>query len=949
MNTERHPNSGPLFQGLENSRPSASKAWKTGVAAPLLASALAATAAAGVGQPVRPVPDAEHRAWLAAAPVLPIELDLGLDLRLIDFVDCTNPGTPHDFLDQGTSRVVVGPAGRYRITAPHRHAFFSYGFRTAGRDNPILLVIEYPDDDDRVISFMTHDSMRATRPHLSFSQETGVYTGGAFPRSNRMRYFTLVSWPQDDWSPLLTLNFGRTGGGGAAARFWVYAIERFHSAALETTEGAGRQLDMFFPLAFLAVRDNFGWRSPRSVEHLADYLQWLGLNRVTMMVYANQSWGALCTIPAWDAKDDGYLEKILTTLDQRGGIRFIAGIVADGMYGNVTAEGKKVAEMEPAEARNVILKGLDEFIERYGGHSSLGGLAFGSMEAVGFMDMLRTKGLLEEAVAHVKARRPDWDVITYVGNYYLQTPHFQGRNGPTTAAVIREWETSTVPWLDFIGAKIAENWRNWKRDPNELQAVPGFHVYEMFHPDDHRLHDLYRQEPRAPIFFDTERSPNRGAKVSRAAIFGTFTEGFIGLHKDVNWHYTKPWTAPEFNPPEALGMSAFARALGLRDRVALSAGGWSVKYFGLDPHIRRFARHYRRLPAADMVDAPAPPECDYVVVRWVKQGERRHLYALSLIPFDSTVKVDGREIALQPFDLVSWTDESDGAPKVEGAPPETFRTWVQARLDRYDALRAAVAQLDPAAAPDCYLRHGEAARAAFAQGRVRTADDLLGLGLPNELELRRQILDRPQMTARPTTARIVVNGDTNDWPDDIPPIVSEDGAGIAGHIYFPNSWTGPDDLSARVRLAHDGANLYVLVEVRDDRPHEKDNVRISFSKTGYRDWRADDVKFDLNLQVRRPGEQPTTATQGSARTAARQTLDGFIVEASVPLATLGVTPGGEVGMHVVVQDVDVTDNLSKHAWAVKQALLIPHAPNFAFWSDARNSGRVFVAPVTPGH
>jgi len=930
------------FQGLEAARSVSSKAWKTPVRlSAALALLLGSPALGGVGERVRAVPEAEHRAWLAAAPAVPVELDLGLDLRLIDFVDCADPRTPHDFLDSGTSRIVEGAAGRYRVTAPHRHAFFSYGYRTAGRDRPVLLVIEYPDDADRVISFMTHDSMRATRPHLSFSQETGVYTGGAFPRSNRMRYFTLVSWPQDDWSPLLTMNFGRSGGGGAAARFWVYAIERFPPAAIESPPGGGRELDMFFPLAFLAVRDNFGWQSAQSVDHLADYLQWLGLNRVTMMVYANQDWGAMCTIPAWDANDGGYLEKILSTLDRRDGLRFIAGIVADGMYGHVTSGGKKISEMEPAEARAALLKGLDEFIDRYGGHASLGGLAFGSMEAIGFTDLLRRQGLLEEVVAHVKARRPDWEVLTYVGNWRLQAPHFNAPNALTAGAVVREWEASDAPWLAFVGAQVAKNWRNWSRVPNELGDLPGFHVYEMFHPDDHRLHDLYRQEPRAAVYFDTERSPARGANVPYAAIFGTFTEGFIGLHANVNWHYTKPWVAPEFNPPEALGMSAFARALALRDRAAISAGGWSVKYFGLDPHVRRFARHFRGLPRVDLADAPAPPESDYALVRWVRHGGRRHVAVLSLIPFDSTVRVDGREIALRPFDLVSWADDSAAAPTVEGVSPPAFRQWVGERLDRYDALRETVARLDPTAAPEPYRRHGAAARAAFAQGRLRTADDLLGQGIPAELELRRQILDRPRFSAHRTTAPIVVDGSADDWPPEAPTIVSDDGSGLAGHIFFPNSWTGPTDLSARLRLAHDGANLYILADVSDDRRHAKDNLRLSFSRTGYRDWRSDEVKFDLDFQVPRPGETSAMAEPGrGARTAARARDGGYIVEASVPLTSLRVAPGDEVGLLVSIQDVDVTDNLASHAWAVKQALLIPHAPNFTYWNDARNAGRV---------
>ena len=40
-------------------------------------------------------------------------------------------------------------------------------------------------------------------------------------------------------------------------------------------------------------------------------------------------------------------------------------------------------------------------------------------------------------------------------------------------------------------------------------------------------------------------------------------------------------------------------------------------------------------------------------------------------------------------------------------------------------------------------------------------------------------------------------------------IYADTGDFLACHLYFPNSWTGPDDLSARLRLANDGKTLYV--------------------------------------------------------------------------------------------------------------------------------------------
>ncbi len=904
------------------------------------------------GQPVKAVPEAAMARIVDQAPKLPTEMDLGLKTRLIDFIDCTKADDPHDFIDLGSSRVIEGKAGNYRVTAPHRHAFFSYGFRTAGKDKPVLIVIEYPDDEERVISFMTHDSRRAERPHHSFSQETGVYTGGQYPLSNKMRYFTLISWPQDDWSPLLVMNFGNVGGAGAASRIWVYAIDEFEPLDVDApADGPQRQLDMFFPLAFLAKRDNFGWQSPKSIEHMVDYMKQIGLTRATMMVYANQGWGAMCTIPAWDADDKGNLDDILTQMDRKGGVKLIAGIVAEGMYGVVKAGGKPVAEMEPEELQAIIIKGLDQFIDRYGKYESMGGLAFGSMEAVGFMDLLRDKGVLQQVVAHVKQRRPDWEVVTYVGNFYLQNPHFGGKQSPTAWEVISQWEASAADggnkrdlrdgWPEVMGRRVVENWQRWKRDPAELSKVEGLDVYEMFMPDDHRLHGLYRVLPRQAMLLDTETNQyrSRHADTPYAAIFGTFTEGYIGLHKQVNWHYTKPWTAPEFNPPAEIGMGAWTRALGLRDRTAISAGGWSVKYFGLEPQMRRFARNFRRLPAVEMTDVENLP-VDTVRLRWVMHQGKRYVAVISMIPFDSQVTVDGREINLPPYELVSFVDEGQSAPKLEGQPPANYRQWVADRIARYAALLKEVRALNSEAAPAAYDAVLARAQKALEQGRLWRADHELGAGLLGELELRRNILKPVQFRAKRVDQAPAIDGDLGDWPAAIEPLVADNTRWLAGHVYFTNDWLGANDLSARLHLAHDGTHLLLGVQVRDDVHADKDVIRLALSKGGYLDWRGPQQKFDLDLQMSSPkGDEPVISNRNGIRMAIRRQQGGYVIEAAIPLLEAKF-PGGKLGLLVAISDVDTLVNKSSHSWAVKQIMLIPNEPNYPYWNDARTAGEV---------
>lgn len=912
---------------------------------------------------IRPVALDKLQAIVASAPSCPARAveELGLKAHLIDYIDFTRSDDPHDMRDQGTSKVGRGPAGTYRITAPHHHAFFSYGFRTAGRDRPVLLVIEYPDDADRVISFMTHDSMRSWLEHTSFSQETGVYTGGAMPLSGKMKYFTLVSWPQDDWSPILVLNWTRANQSAAASRMWVYAIDEFSEPAANPPEPANqRVLDAFFPLSFLATRDNFGWKSPKSVEHMADYMKLIGVGRVTMMVYyAPGLWGPACTIPSWDTGEKKDLDDILSILDRVGGIGLIAGIVTDGMYGKTVAGGKAVADMPPKEAREVILKGLGEFVDRYGKYKSLRGIALGSMETIGFYDMLQAKGIADDVVAYIEERRPDWDVITYVGNIHLQVPYFGGGYGsPTTWDVLNRWEQSPKPWTQHLAAEVLADWKLWKHLPSDLKKIPGLQVYEQFAPDDHRLHDVYpAEDPRQGFYFDVVRSQGLSADADTpyAAIFSTFTEGHIGLAKDLNFWYSKYWTGPDLNPAAPNGLFGFAQAMAARDRLAFSAGTWSVKYFGLEPAMRRFAAAFRSLPPIEMTEVEQP--VDAVVVRWAAYKGKGYTSIVNRTPFDQTLTVGGREVAVPPYQLSSLVDdETGGPPRVAGKASEAYRAWVAQRIASYRKVLDQVRTLDAAAAPKVYTDVADAAARELEAGNTYAADVALGYGLAEELKLRRDILTPPEMAAPRVASAPPMNGDLDAWPKEASDIRAEDGSNLVAHLFFPTSWSGPDDLSLRMRLAHDGEKLYIGLEVRDqlvtvDTRDSRDNavnrpdgLTIKLSTDGkYLQWRSQDLDPNVIWQIPAPIEKPELTGTGRAgfTWTCRRTKTGYVVEGSAPLSELGVEPGGSLGLIVAVADVDNTKNLMHSSnWARKQALQYPNEPNFVHWKDARNCGKL---------
>jgi len=906
------------------------------------------------------------------APEPSVDLDLGLKLRLIDFIDCTNPNDPHEFRDQGTSKVVEGPAGKYRVTAPHRHAFFSYRHHSPGTDKPMLIVSEYPDDAERTFTFMTWDSTRPGKVHASFSPNPGVYSGYPFPLSNKMQYLTQVSWSRDAWPTLTVANYAPRGGGNAAARrIWVYAIEGgFPTLELDIPDPSNpRILANLHALDRNGTYDTFGHHSKRAhkqgAANMVDYYRYIGVNRVTLMIYANHAWGANCMIPSWDA-DDSYLDEVLQEMDTRGDVGLVAGIVAEGTYGIITHQGTHVRELSDEEFRKVMLKGFEEFLDHYGHYKSLQGIALGSMEAVGFCDLLQERGILEEVVALIKKKRPNLEVITYLGNYMLQKPYFRGPGqvknpgykglfpGPDTLTVINEWENSGQTLDDFLGDSVLKLWKRWGRDPAVRNKIPGLTVYDMYHPDEHRIHQFYTQDPRAMLYFDINNSQQRSDHVASpyAAMFAAFDEGWLGLQPNYNFWYKVTYTVPDEDPAGALALYPFAQVMAHRDRLGISAGTCAAKYFGDEVHIRRFARAYYALPPVQLNDVSGLP-LDTLKVRWVRYQDKRYVSIVSRIPFASEIVVDGNTVRLQPYDLVTLVDEGKVAPKVTGTAPAEYRKWVEERIARFRKLYKKLKALQAEAAPAVYLSVANEAEKLLNKGKAYSADMHLGYGLENELKVRLSVLMPPKLSV-PKIKAPSLNGDLNVWPEGSADVLIEGGKYLTSHLYFPNSWHGAQDLSTRMRLGHDGKKLYVGIEVRDDVIHEKDAAIFNFSKDGYLNWKSRKVDPDLTWKIPAPEAETPASGKGSNgfTYTCRRTPTGYLVEGSAPLDQLGLRKERQqktVGFILQLHDRDGTENLSTkyvpggqrvpRSWALKQSMLYPNRPYFnqMNWTDARNS------------
>lgn len=938
--------------------------------AALLVAAPAVVAFAAAEAPVT-MTDAQLEQVVAGAPTVPVDLGHSLQLKLIDFIDCTNPDDPHDFKDQGTSRVVDAQAGKYRETAAHRHAFFAYRFRSAGKDKPVLIVFEYPDDQERTINFSTHESGLSGAMNIDWSLETGVYSGGPFPLTGQMRYHTFIMWPQDQWPVAMVGNFHRAGHPAAASRIWVYGIEQPLPPVelMPLPYESQRRLGHFTSMHFLATQLYFGLRSPESIEHMLDYFEYVGVNLLSWTVVHNDSWGFSCTIPAWmPDKSPTHLDDVLDAMDNRGGLGFIAGFA----FGErMRLGGKAVADMSPEELRKILIEGFGQFIDRYGRSPSLKGIAIGAQFGSDMMIRLKEKGILADVVASIKKRRPDLQVITYVGGRHLHRQYFDRNVGPSSMTdVIAYWQRIRESWSRYLGNQALSAWKHWGMDPEALRAIEGLTIYEQYQPDDFRIFQTYSQQPRSAVYWDLDASQTRSDHLDtrHAAIWNTHFEGFYGLDPAVNFWYRKHWVAPDFNAPPPYSTYALSRALEHRDRMTLMPGSWNIKTFGWDAAVRRFATAFRTLPPAPMNDMRVRG-LDTVKVRWLFHEGKRYIALLSLIPFPATVTVNEEVVELPPYELVVRVDVPEIAkdeanvqraamPVVSGEPPEAYTAWVSRRVQRMKTLIKQLQAIEPEAVTEAFELPVSVAERALKGGSPHHAEQWASYGLLNELELRERII-------RPVTFRVprveaapAGEGDLDAWPEEAFDHVADTGHQLAGHIFQPNSWSGPEDLSTRVRLCHDGKRLYVGIGVSDSvlaRYEDTENrnnksiqradscqIRLS-TDDGYRKWLAEPaVAPNIVWSIRLPFDGQPTEGKGDAgfTYTCRPTEGGYVVEGSAPLAELGVEAGKTLGFLLMVADVDRTPNLYAASWAAKQAWLFPNRAMFSYWNDARSCGRL---------
>jgi hypothetical protein len=185
-----------------------------------------------------------------------------------------------------------------------------------------------------------------------------------------------------------------------------------------------------------------------------------------------------------------------------------------------------------------------------------------------------------------------------------------------------------------------------------------------------------------------------------------------------------------------------------------------------------------------------------------------------------------------------------------------------------------------------------------------------------------QAVERIEVTQ--VSAAPAIDGSLEDWTI---PVTAE-----SNHlVYSVDGWDRSDDVLAQWYLAWDSANLYLAAQVTDDRHVQTqsgdqifrgDGVSLQIDSDLDGDYgpglNVDDYQINLS-----PGDFASTGPsafrfQGTSsggstgapgheiRVAARQTAGGYLLEAAVPWADLGLTPstGLELGLALNVNDND---------------------------------------------
>ncbi|MGN0852668.1 MAG: LamG-like jellyroll fold domain-containing protein [Kiritimatiellia bacterium] len=163
-----------------------------------------------------------------------------------------------------------------------------------------------------------------------------------------------------------------------------------------------------------------------------------------------------------------------------------------------------------------------------------------------------------------------------------------------------------------------------------------------------------------------------GAAYPWVQLFDLYWENPVGREENglsCDWLKECSWRVTTLNPGGVHALRDFVIPLRHRDVLGFSKGGFLVGTYGMEEHLRRFARAFRALPAVPMQDVPGAGD-ELVRVRAAVHRGRTYVYAVNTdcrprdvswtFPADCRDLVSGelhsgpRTLSLRPYELRSF-------------------------------------------------------------------------------------------------------------------------------------------------------------------------------------------------------------------------------------------------------------------------------------------------------
>ncbi len=269
-------------------------------------------------------------------------------------IDLAEDLGPDMLCDDGTSRVVDSPLGRYREAGEPKFSRFVVRTRLK-RTGLHLFRVTYPDDKVRLCEIITSSPAERDR----FNAQTGYFTGVHYPLSMRLQTVDLLVWARDVEHAVVFTTW-LDGQPAAAAKIEVFEVDGGLPAGPASAGPNRRDIGLYWedaqPLAWC-----FGGDGPslagfdEVASRLCDYMDYTGQNALyhPAVWYSGPIYNSLVEPRGAQGGQAlptaGWMDILLKRFEERG-LRFYPTLNVHqlpSLLQSMNADGERVAAGEP--------------------------------------------------------------------------------------------------------------------------------------------------------------------------------------------------------------------------------------------------------------------------------------------------------------------------------------------------------------------------------------------------------------------------------------------------------------------------------------------------------------------------------------------------------------------------------------------------------------------------